>query len=85
MENPYTMQDLMQNLQDAGCDRNTKERFLHILHEGNTSEQLRLLAKLRGELLNGVHLWERKIACLDHLIHNIEQGFVRCEQDGAAK
>lgn len=68
----YTNEAVVRNLKDAGCDQETIDRFLHWMKEGATKEQLQLLARHRGVLLDKVHAEEKRIRCLDYLIYQIE-------------
>ena len=70
MSNEKTIQAVIQNLKDAGCDRRCVEKFLSL--EGRTQEQLKLLSAHRRQLLNRVHREEKRIDCLDYLIHKIQ-------------
>ena len=68
-----TEDSLVRNLEDAGCDRETVERFLILEKEGKTKEQLRLLSAQRDQLLTKVHQEERRIDCLDYLVFQIRK------------
>lgn len=62
-----------QNLIDAGCDRETVERCLSLNRRAQTPELLRLLARHRKSLLDGLHRNQKQIDCLDYLIYKTEQ------------
>lgn len=64
---------VVRNLNDAGCDRRTKEMFLQLLARGRTEEQLRLLRRHRNDLLAAVHDNQKKIDCLDYLAFRLER------------
>lgn len=66
-------QALIQNLADAGCDAALSRRFMTLLDRRQTRESLALLARHRRTLLDRCHAEERKISCLDYLIHQLEQ------------
>lgn len=70
-ENNYN--NILQNLKDADCDSNLIKKFFELDKDNNTKEQLKLLAKHRRELLNLLHLSQKKIDCLDFLIFNLKQ------------
>lgn len=68
-----SIQAVIQNLKDAGCDDNMVERFLALQQEGNTAQQMKLLACHRCKLLARVHREEEKIQCLDFLLYQMEK------------
>ena len=56
MENRNTtLQEIIQNLKDAGCDRETAERFITLEGTGDTQEQLKLLSIHRKRILDRIH------------------------------
>ena len=66
MSNNASVQAVIQNLEDAGCDPETVEEFLALDGEGKTGEQLKLLARQRRQLLDRVHrvVWDgRHLTC----------------------
>lgn len=66
-------QALIQNLTDAGCDAALQERFVLLVRQGREKKALALLAGHRRVLLEHCHEAERKIACLDYLVYQMEQ------------
>lgn len=64
---------VVRNLNDAGCDRCTREKFLQLHEQGKTEEQLRLLRQHRNNLLAAVHDNQKKIDCLDYLTFRLER------------
>lgn len=68
-----TEQDLVLNLKAAGCDGILIREFLNCWRAGKTTEQMRLLAQKRGDLLEQVHREEKQIYCLDYLVNQIEK------------
>ena len=58
---------------DAGCCRETVERFLALGDAGDVQGQLQLLAQHRKCLLEKVHREERRIQCLDYLVYQMEK------------
>lgn len=66
-------ENIKQNLTDAGFDPDTITKFLCLEEQHKTTEQLRILAEHRQNLLNIYHEDQRKIDCLDYLIFNIHQ------------
>lgn len=63
---------IVQNLKDAGCGREMINNFLIYFDKDRKEKQLELLANQRKELLSRVHREEKRISCLDYLIHEIE-------------
>ena len=73
MKNEASVQAVIQNLKDAGCDARTVERFVELEEEGKTREQLDLLANHRRQLLERVHKEEKRIDCLDYLVYQMQK------------
>ncbi len=63
---------IVQNLKDAGCGREMINSFLIYFDKDRKEKQLELLENQRKELLSRVHREEKRISCLDYLIHEIE-------------
>ncbi|MBS6561064.1 MAG: hypothetical protein KH355_12425 [Clostridiales bacterium] len=63
---------IVQNLKNAGCGREMINSFLIYFDKDRKEKQLELLSSQRKELLNRVHKEEKRISCLDYLIHQIE-------------
>ena len=66
-------EQVIQNLEDAGCREETVKEFLDLRDEGNVQAQLKLLSQHRKELLDKVHQEERCISCLDYLVYQMEK------------
>lgn len=64
---------LRQNLLDAGCSGDTVRRCMDLAGKQERGELLRVLSRHRRELLELVHLSEKRIDCLDYLIYQIEK------------
>lgn len=64
---------ILQNLKDAGCTPQMIEKFMLYFDKNQKEKQLALLAAQRQDLLNRVHVEEKKICCLDYLIYQIEK------------
>ena len=73
MKNKASVQAVIANLKDAGCDARTVERFVELEEEGKTREQLDLLANHRRQLLERVHKEEKRIDCLDYLVYQMQK------------
>ena len=77
MEYGQSMQPVIQNLKDAGCEKQCVEEFLALEQEGKRREQLKLLELHRQKLLDRVHEEERQIDCLDYLVYQMQKSSYR--------
>lgn len=64
---------VIQNLKDAGCTEGFVRRFLACYDKAEKEGQMMLLESWRKELLEQVHIGERKISCLDYLIYRLRK------------
>lgn len=64
---------LRQNLLDAGCGGDTIQQCMELAGKQERGELLRVLSRHRRELLELVHLSEKRIDCLDYLVYQIEK------------
>lgn len=62
-----------QNLEDAGCDKQTKEKCMALFQSGNLRGILPLLSNYRKDLLSTVRSGQKRIDCLDYLIYKIQK------------
>ena len=62
-----------QNLEDAGCDQQTKERCMALFQSGNLRAMLPVLSAYRKGLLDTVRAGQKRIDCLDYLIYKIQK------------
>lgn len=62
---------LYQNLVDAGCCQETAAQCMALICERRTAELTALLSRHRVALLEAVHENQRRIDCLDFLIHHL--------------
>ena len=67
------MENIRQNLADAGCDAALTEQFLSLIEQGRENEARTLLAGHRKDLLEHCHTAEKKIDCLDYLVYQMEK------------
>lgn len=65
---------IIQNLKDAGCNKDFISDFLHYYDRAEMGMQIDLLTNWRSCLLEQVHEKERKISCLDYLIYRLQNG-----------
>lgn len=64
---------IVQNLEDAGCDKDTVAQFMELGKNGKKQGQVKLLEKHRRMLLDQVHKREKQIDCLDYLLYQIKR------------
>lgn len=64
-------EDVIRNLEDAGCDDATIDCIMNCLEHGNTDGCLKQLSEHRDCLLKDVHKGEKRIDCLDYLMYNL--------------
>lgn len=60
-----------ENLFAADMDEADAARFVRCWENGDTEEQLAILARHRGKLLERLHAEQRRIDCLDYLVYTI--------------
>ena len=58
--------DLIQSLKDCGCDQRQIDLFLD-----NEKDQKKILRLQRCALLEEFHCTQKKLDCLDYLVHQI--------------
>lgn len=64
---------LYQNLIDAGCGETLSRQVLGLIASERSAEVLALLKTHRRNLLDLYHAEQRKLACLDYLVHQMEK------------
>ncbi len=68
-----SVQAIIQNLKDAGCDCETIERYVFLEKRESTQKQMELLSMHRDRLLEKIHREEKRIDCLDYLVHQLRK------------
>lgn len=68
---------IYQNLIDAGCNKQTTEKCMSIVRNGDYSEMLPILSRHRAILLNEVRSGQKQIDCLDYLLYKIQENEIR--------
>ena len=63
---------IIENMEDAGCDAALKEQFEALWAKGDQKGQMRLLNGYRRQLLNEIHAGQKKLDCLDYLIYQMK-------------
>lgn len=66
------MEDLIQNLQDAGCDARTIAAVCRLYAAGEMADAVAALRQHRCGLLDSLHQCQERIDCLDFLIRRME-------------
>ncbi len=61
-------------LTDAGCDEELIRRFETMRCSVCAKEQLRFLNDYRHQLLEKIHLEQKKLDCLDYLLYALKTG-----------
>ncbi len=67
------LEQLKQNLSDAGCCREAAKDIMEMCEAGNIEGALRTMKKDRCRLMNELHESGRKVDCLDFLIRKTEK------------
>lgn len=62
---------IVQNLLDAGCDREFIAKFIENFRKENISKDLKLLQAHRRLLLERLHNEQKRIDCLDYLVYKM--------------
>lgn len=65
--------ELIQNLEDAGCDEEIVTTFMRCREQGKEDAIYQLLKAKRRSLLDEVHCAEKRIDCLDYLVYQLKQ------------
>ena len=65
-------ESIVQNLKDAGCNKEIIDEFLKLFSEHNKSAMLNLLTKYRKKLLEKIHKGEKELDNLDYLILDLK-------------
>ncbi len=65
---------LIQNLQDAGCNKKLIDNFFSLLEQKQFDQIYILLRKYRNTLLDNIHKQQKEIDILDYLIVDLKKG-----------
>lgn len=68
-----SLESMIQNLKDAGCDSETIENFMADLQKGKRANGLKRLAVHRKNLLDSLHREQKCIDCLDYLVYQMKE------------
>ena len=64
---------LIQNLQDAGCNKKLIDNFFSLLEQKQFDQIYILLRKYRNTLLDNIHKQQKEIDILDYLIVDLKK------------
>ena len=67
------MQDLIQNLTDSGCDKETIERICSLCQAGYTEDAIKSLRAFRCGLMDELHKSQYRVDCLDYLVRQLQK------------
>ena len=62
---------VIQNLKDAGCDKDTITSFMEYYEAREVRQELKVLSEHRTDLLDALHVCQKQIDCLDYLAWQI--------------
>ncbi len=68
-----TRDSVIQHLKDMGCPEEFISRFLTVWGSNQRREQLRLLSKQRGQMLDQLHDSQKRLDRMDLLIYTLEK------------
>lgn len=81
MENNFKEIDqITQNLKDAGCKQSLIEQFFCLQQDSKIYEQMQLLESHRNVLLTTIHKNQKRIDCLDFLICKMSKQSLKRQQ-----
>ena len=64
---------MRQNLLDAGCSRSQADTILSLHNAGRVAEAKQWLLRHRLFLMEELHADQRRLDCLDYLLHNMDK------------
>ena len=70
-ENYQTIEEVKQNMKDAGYTREEIDAFIPIWQSGNKLESMRFLSKQRKVLLQSIHKNQAELECLEGLLTTV--------------
>ena len=73
MKIQFLKENIEQNLQDAGCDKNQIKRFLEIRQNSDIDKQVLFLKCQRWKLMEKMHHVQKEIDCLDYFIFMLKK------------
>lgn len=73
MQGYKSEEDVVKNLQDAGCDAETISTFVEDFRNGELKAGIHMLKLHRRTLLEDLHKGQKQIDCLDYLVYQMEK------------
>lgn len=73
MQPILTEREIHEALQDAGCPDELVRQYMELTQKRRMRECFRLLEHYRQEVLDGIHVEEKKIYRLDYLRHQLRK------------
>lgn len=67
-ENYQTIEEVKQNMKDAGYTKEEIDAFIPVWQSGNKAESMKLLSEQRKVLLQSIHRNQADIECLESII-----------------
>lgn len=67
------MEDIIQNLKDAGCSERQMKDICRMYEAGRIQDVIRSLRCYRCHLMNQLHESQSKVDCLDFLVYQMEK------------
>lgn len=68
-----TVEEIRQNLIDAGCDDQLIQSYMTAMQENDRHKCTRLLEGWRRALLDEIHGGEKRLDCLDYLRYQLQK------------
>ena len=70
-ENNQIIEEVKQNMKDAGYTKEEIDAFIPVWQSGNKAESMKLLSKQRKLLLQSIHRNQEDIECLEGLLATV--------------
>lgn len=67
------MENLIQNMEDAGCSPQTIAQICGLYDNGQIQEVIKVLRRHRLHLMESLHESQEKVDCLDFLVWHMEK------------
>lgn len=67
------MEDITQNLKDAGCDADKISEIRRLYDGGQMQDAIKVLRRQRCALMDDLHESQSRVDCLDYLVSKMEK------------
>lgn len=67
------MEDIIQNMKDAGCNSEIITRICRLYAGGQIQDAVKVLRRHRCKLMEQLHESQSKVDCLDFLVRQMEK------------